>query len=84
MTISDRDGERTTATAQETSSPRCNATTRIDLDGPALHDAVEDGNIPTLLMVLVHLTGDDTWLDPPYQPERSTGMDDNDSGGGVS
>jgi 4-hydroxyacetophenone monooxygenase len=54
---------------------------RIEIDDDALQEAVEHANIPTLLMVLVHLSGDPTWLDPPYQPTRSRGMDDNDSGG---
>lgn len=43
--------------------------------------AVSEANIPTLLMVLVHLTGDLQWLDAPYQPTRTVGLDDNDDGG---
>ncbi|WP_020500819.1 flavin-containing monooxygenase [Sciscionella marina] len=38
-------------------------------------------NVPTLLMVLVHLTGDRTWLTERYRPTRPKGLDDNDSGG---
>ncbi|WP_416898664.1 MAG: flavin-containing monooxygenase [Minwuia sp.] len=44
-------------------------------------EAVEVANIPTLLMVLVQLTGDLGWLEPRYRPSRGQGLDDNDSGG---
>ena len=54
---------------------------RIQIDEQALQDAVQQANVPTLLMVLVHLSGDTEWLDAPYQPTRSRGMDDNDPGG---
>ncbi|TDB95486.1 NAD(P)/FAD-dependent oxidoreductase [Actinomadura sp. 7K534] len=40
-----------------------------------------DANIPTLLMVLVQLTGDRRWLEPPYRPTRPRGLDDNPTGG---
>ncbi|QKT06503.1 NAD(P)/FAD-dependent oxidoreductase [Gordonia sp. X0973] len=43
--------------------------------------AVRDANVPTLLMVLVQLTGDLGWLDAPYRPERGRGLSENDSGG---
>ena len=43
--------------------------------------AVEAANIPTLLMVLVQLTGEMRWLADPYRPRREGGMGDNDSGG---
>ncbi|MFT4201279.1 flavin-containing monooxygenase [Gordonia sp. (in: high G+C Gram-positive bacteria)] len=43
--------------------------------------AVRDANVPTLLMVLVQLTGDLTWLDEPYRPARGRGLSENDSGG---
>ncbi len=42
--------------------------------------ALEEANIPTLLLVLAHLTGDDTWLAEPYRPHRGPILDDNDSG----
>lgn len=45
-----------------------------------LADGVALANIPTLLLVLVQITGDLRWLEPPYQPSRSRGMSDNDSG----
>ena len=44
-------------------------------------DAVAIANIPTLLMVLVQLTGDLRWLEEPYRPTRGRGMNDNDTGG---
>jgi 4-hydroxyacetophenone monooxygenase len=46
-----------------------------------LDAAVAQANIPTLLMVLVQLTGDLHWLEPPYCISRTKGMADNDSGG---
>jgi 4-hydroxyacetophenone monooxygenase len=46
-----------------------------------LDTALESGNIPTLLMVLLHLTGDKRWLSERYQCTRIHGIDDNDSGG---
>ncbi len=44
-------------------------------------EAIAVANIPTLLMVLVQLTGETHWLEAPYKPSRSSGMSDNDSGG---
>ena len=44
-------------------------------------DAVAVANIPTLLMVLVQMTGELRWLKPPYRPSRGNGLGDNDSGG---
>ena len=44
-------------------------------------EAVAIANIPTLLMVLVQLTGDERWLEAPFRPVRLRGMGDNDSGG---
>jgi 4-hydroxyacetophenone monooxygenase len=46
-----------------------------------LSAAVAVANIPTLLMVLVQLTGDLGWLDEPYRLSRTKGMSDNDTGG---
>jgi 4-hydroxyacetophenone monooxygenase len=53
------------------------ATSDLDWLGAALSDA----NIPTLACVLVHLTGDQRWIEGRYIPTRVRGMDDNDSGG---
>tara|TARA_B100000686_G_scaffold162696_1_gene170234 strand:+ start:231 stop:2150 length:1920 start_codon:yes stop_codon:yes gene_type:complete len=44
-------------------------------------DAIEVANIPTLLMVLVQLTGELHWLEEPYLPKRQPGLGDNDTGG---
>ncbi len=52
-----------------------------DNDEARFADAIAVANIPTLLMVLVQLTGETHWLDAPYRPTRQTGMGDNDSGG---
>ena len=43
--------------------------------------AIAIANIPTLLMILVQLTGNLRWLEEPYRPSRGRGMNDNDSGG---
>lgn len=43
--------------------------------------ALPSANIPTLLMVLLHLTGDRRWLAQRYECSRIHGIDDNDSGG---
>jgi 4-hydroxyacetophenone monooxygenase len=55
--------------------------TTTDVDEQQLREAVAAGNIPILLMLLVQLTGDLRWLEPPYSPSRTIGMDDNDDGG---
>ncbi len=44
-------------------------------------EAIATANIPTLLMVLVQLTGELHWLEDPYQIARARGMNDNDTGG---
>jgi 4-hydroxyacetophenone monooxygenase len=46
-----------------------------------LDSALPAANIPTLLMVLVHLTGDKHWLSERYQCTHIRGIDDHDSGG---
>ncbi|PXY18085.1 monooxygenase [Prauserella coralliicola] len=51
------------------------------MDRERLADALVVANLPTVLMVLHHLTGDEKWLREPYRPRRSPGMDDLDSGG---
>src|SRR5437879_1265487 len=35
-----------------------------------LSSAIAEGDIRVLLMVLVHLTRDERWLEPPYRPKR--------------
>jgi 4-hydroxyacetophenone monooxygenase len=51
------------------------------LDVSKMTEAVAIANVPTLLMVLVQLTGELRWLHPPYRPKRPRGMSDNDTGG---
>jgi 4-hydroxyacetophenone monooxygenase len=64
---------------QQTFDPTIDPNTSWD---PALVAAAIDvANIPTLLMVLVQLTGDLHWMEAPYRPTRAGGMGDNDSGG---
>src|ERR1700753_2004107 len=46
-----------------------------------LQVALVDANLPTLLLVLQHLTGDNKWTSGPYRPLRGKPLDDNDSGG---
>ncbi|GJF02675.1 monooxygenase [Pseudonocardia sp. D17] len=50
-------------------------------DDATLREALESANIPTLLLVLAHLTGDRSWLAEPYLPSRSIATDDNDTAG---
>jgi 4-hydroxyacetophenone monooxygenase len=35
-----------------------------------LASTIAEGDIRVLLMVLVHMTGDERWLEPPYRPKR--------------
>src|SRR5258706_14558254 len=35
-----------------------------------LSTAIAEGDFRVLLMVLVHMTGDQRWLEPPYKPKR--------------
>jgi len=35
-----------------------------------LSSTVAEGDIRCLLMVLMHMTGDERWLEPPYKPKR--------------
>ncbi len=46
-----------------------------------LVDAIAIANIPTLACLLRQLTGERRWIEPPYQPTRTRGLDDNDTGG---
>lgn len=46
-----------------------------------LAEAIDIANVPTLLMVLVQMTGDERWLEDPYRPVRARGLGDNDDGG---
>jgi 4-hydroxyacetophenone monooxygenase len=46
-----------------------------------LERALRDANLPTLLLSLAQLTGDDRWLRDPYVPIPPRGPGDNDGGG---
>ena len=46
-----------------------------------LEEITRSANIPILLMVIYQVTGDSRWLQPPYQPTRSRGLSDHDTGG---
>ena len=50
-------------------------------DAQALADAIALANIPSLLMVLVQLSGELHWLEEPYRPTRARGATDHDDGG---
>jgi 4-hydroxyacetophenone monooxygenase len=54
---------------------------RLQADDAELQRAVEEGNLPLLLLVLSLLRGEKRWLEPPYRPTRAIALDDNDSGG---
>ena len=41
-----------------------------------LREAVAVANIPSLIPVLVQLTGDERWLEDPYRPTRARGLND--------
>lgn len=61
------------------------------MHNPPLSEASQDehelvammaaANVPTLLMVIVQLTGELRWLDDPYRPTRTQGMSENETGG---
>jgi 4-hydroxyacetophenone monooxygenase len=46
-----------------------------------LQDALADADIPILLMVLVHLTGDTVWIEEPFRPVRDSRIFADESGG---
>jgi 4-hydroxyacetophenone monooxygenase len=52
-----------------------------DADRRLLLEGVGMANVPTLIPVLVQLTGERKWLEAPYAPRRGRGLDDNDTGG---
>ncbi|MEA2490076.1 MAG: 4-hydroxyacetophenone monooxygenase [Acidobacteriota bacterium] len=60
-----------------TSAPTGN----LEDDDRVLREALRYANVPTLLMVLVQMTGELAWLDDPYRPKRTRGISDGDSGG---
>jgi 4-hydroxyacetophenone monooxygenase len=46
-----------------------------------LRASIQAANLPALLMVLFQLTGDRRWLEDPYRPTRTRGLEDNRLGG---
>jgi 4-hydroxyacetophenone monooxygenase len=64
-----------------TQAPAPAAIDPAEVDLTLLDQGIAQANIPSLLMVLVQLTGDLKWLEPPYAPRRGRGLDDNDSAG---
>ncbi|MCG3753997.1 NAD(P)/FAD-dependent oxidoreductase [Amycolatopsis sp. Poz14] len=53
-------------------------TTLSDRD---LSAAIRAANLPTLQLVLAHLTGDRGWLEGRFRPTRTVALDDNDTAG---
>lgn len=51
------------------------------IDWNLLRNGVDNANIPALLMCLRQMTGDRSWLEPPFAPKRGRGVDNNDDGG---
>ncbi|MEO2104804.1 MAG: NAD(P)/FAD-dependent oxidoreductase [Actinomycetota bacterium] len=51
------------------------------VDRERLQVAMSAAHLPSLLMVLYQLTGDEKWLRDPYRPARSAGLDINQLGG---
>lgn len=51
------------------------------IDRKRLEAAVGSANLPTLLMVIVQLTGNRRWLQSPYRPTRPRGLGPHDGGG---
>lgn len=63
------------------SNPDEKRSSEARFDVGRLRSALEVANIPTLMLVLSHLTGDDRWLGEPYRPRRAEPLSDNDTGG---
>jgi 4-hydroxyacetophenone monooxygenase len=52
-----------------------------DLTQDEVRVAVSSANVPTLLMLVFQMTGDERWLEDPYRPTRGRGLGDHDTGG---
>ena len=50
-------------------------------DETQLRASIQAADLPALLMVLFQLTGDHRWLEDPYRPTRTRGLEDNRLGG---
>lgn len=64
-----------------TGNPGLATLTPREIDENELREAIKVANLPTLLMVMFQLSGDNRWLNDPYRPSRTKGMSDNDDGG---
>lgn len=53
----------------------------LTADDDQLREAIAEGNLPLLLLVLRMLTGEERWIEEPYLPSRARALEDNDSGG---
>jgi 4-hydroxyacetophenone monooxygenase len=51
------------------------------VDRQEIEEAVQRANLPTLVMVLFQLTGDQKWLEEPYRPTAGRGLTPHDGGG---
>lgn len=51
------------------------------LSSSGIEEAVDNANVPTLIAMLVQLTGSREWLAERYRPERSRGLTEDDGGG---
>ncbi len=54
---------------------------RPEASDAELQTALQEANLPTVLLVLAQLTGEGNWLREPFLPTQPIGTDDNDSGG---
>ena len=52
-----------------------------EMTAEELRDALQAANVPTLLIMLVQMTGDKKWMESPFRPTRARGLEDNDDGG---
>lgn len=51
------------------------------MDRQQLQLALDDADLPILLMVLTQLTGDRRWIEPPFRPARDSSVFADESGG---
>lgn len=56
--------------SEEAADDRAAPCIRQPVTPAELRNALEKADLRVLLMVLVHMTGDTRWLEPPYQPKR--------------
>jgi 4-hydroxyacetophenone monooxygenase len=53
----------------------------VALDPSRLREALVEADVPVLLMVLMHLTGDRKWIETPFRPQREGRLFADESGG---